>query len=367
MNKLKPPVKFLFLTILAAILWPQTSFGAFGLIKDDTALNYNFTLEPGKSGSDSFIVSNYGNSPLDLIMYGADAVPSGDSAFAAKSFTDKQTTIGTWIKFEEKELHLDGLSKETVQFAVNVPDKTPPGTYAGAVAVSTFTDPKKQGKGMGVISIQRSIIPVYVKIPGEEKTAYEFITFSFEKNNINPFFQLDLKNEGNTVINADGQIDVFNDALSLSPVATLPISKTEFYGGDESNLKVPLGNIATNGLTNNFKAVAKITFYSVDIKSGQKTKLETVTKELAFGINHWDILIWSGLGVLALIMLIVARILMKRNAKKNATPYVVKENDTIENIAKNNNVNWKKITKMNKLKPPYSVKAGDTILIPKSK
>ncbi len=365
MNKLTTSGKILILSILTVVLWPQTTLGAFGMNKNDEALSYNFTLQPGENAADSFTITNYGESPLHLIFYGADAVPSGDSAFSAKSFTDKQTTIGTWIGFGQKEVDLEGLAKKTIDFTIIVPDKTPPGTYAGAVAVSTVSDPKKQKGAVGVVSIQRSIIPVYIKIPGEEKTAYEFNSFSFDQKSTNPFFQIDLKNGGNTVIDADGQIEIFN-VLSVVPVVTLPISKTEFYGGDESSLKLPLGPIAANGLTNNFKAVAKVTFYSMDIKTGEKNRLETVTREVEFGISHWDILIWMCLGILVIIILIVAWILLKRNAKKKARTYIAEENDTIENIAKKFSTSWQKIAKLNNLKPPYSIKPGNKILIPKS-
>ncbi len=49
------------------------------------------------------------------------------------------------------------------------------------------------------------------------------------------------------------------------------------------------------------------------------------------------------------------------------TPYKVTGQETLTEIADKFQVNWKKLSWINNLKPPYILKAGETLFIPKKK
>jgi LysM repeat protein len=56
---------------------------------------------------------------------------------------------------------------------------------------------------------------------------------------------------------------------------------------------------------------------------------------------------------------------MQKAQMQNAKKYTVVKGDTIKGIAEKNNLNWEELAKLNKIKAPYELKEGSTILIPK--
>lgn len=338
--------------------------GYYVQLKDDVK-SYSFELNPGEKASGEFTVGNNADKKITVKLYGADATSESGNIFAAKSDLEKQRTVGNWLHFDESKLDFEPQEKKKLKFTLEIPDKTPPGTYGGAVAVATINDTKTKENTMSVIAIQRYIFPVYVKVPGEEKTGYEWGNFYVDYGR-NPLLKLTVKNTGNTLLNAEGTL-VYNDLNSNGPAETQQIERAQLYGGDEITIEKAIEKTKTDNILNKYRAVATLNISRIDINTGEKLDTKTLTKELTFEINQFGPVYMGAAALLAIIALVLIYVLYKKFEKKRAQPYTVKEGETIEQIAKNLGCNWKKIAKLNKLHAPYSLKAGDTILTPPSR
>ena len=50
--------------------------------------------------------------------------------------------------------------------------------------------------------------------------------------------------------------------------------------------------------------------------------------------------------------------------KVKSENYIVQSGETLEQIAKKYRISWKNLAKMNKIKPPYTIKGGQKIIVP---
>lgn len=348
-----------------AILAQTTFLYGFSISYPD-AKNFNFELNPGETAQGTFTIDNNNNNKVSLKLYGADAVPSGTATFAAKSDTDKQLTMGKWINFPENAIDLNPDEKRDITFQVIIPDKTPPGTYAGAVAIATAkpAETPKTG-GIGLMTSQRNIFAVYVKVPGVETHSFEWRNFSFGSKE-NPLFRISLKNTGNTLVSANGKITIF-DAVNNKEIHTQEIKNTILYQGDETTLQVPFDKKLAGGIVNKYKAVATLDFSKVDIVTGKNAAPQTLTKEVSFEIDHFESIYIALTAIIVLLAVIIVTAMRKRKMRANAKQYTVGENENIESIAEKENISWKKIARLNRLKQPYFLKSGTIILIPQKK
>jgi len=342
-------------------------FCGFAILTPNSTTNYNFEIYPGQSDKASFQLYNDSDNPISVNLYGADAIPASPGVFAAKSAQQQELTVGKWLQFSSKNVNLNPQEKKEVEFQMVVPDKTPPGTYAGAIAVETQKNEneKTQTAGMSLVPIIRTIVPVYLKIPGTEKNAYEWSGFSYDTKN-GPELSVEVKNTGNTIIGYQGEIDIQD--LSLNQIVqTQQIDKSQLYQNDDRTFSFKIDRSKIKSIVNKYKATANITFSQIDIKTGQNTTQENLNKKLEFEIDDFEIVYIIIGSFLAVTAILITIIIHKKTVKKNAKTYTVAENETIEMIAQKEKVPWKKIARLNKLHAPYSVKTGQNILIPKSK
>jgi len=328
---------------------------------------FNFTMQPGDKQQGTVKVINLTSNPTDIMFYGADAVSSTVS-FSASSYNDKQNTIGKWLIFNPNTITLQPRETRDIPFTIQLPASTPPGIYAGAIAASSLPQgtSNAQNNTMGINVLTRIILKVYVTVPGTATFSYEWKDFSFLEDR-NPYLNLTLKNKGNTVINVEGNINIYNNGTTSQPIATIPIELSQIYQGDTITIKKLFDTTLASNIFNNFTAVAKINIGKLDVISGKNTENNTLTKETSFSLNKIYLLFGGGAILLLIILVIAFIIIRKRSIIKNATRYTVRANDTLDLISKQTGASWKAIAGLNKLKPPYGLKAGKIILIPKTR
>jgi len=329
-------------------------------IKDAT-----FQLKDGESAEGSFTISNKNDNKESIKLYGADAIPSGASFFAAKSDTDKQLNAGNWIHFEKDTFDVGPGETKTITFKVTIPETTPPGSYAGAVAVGLI---KPQGKevsgGMTLSTTQRTIFPVYIIIPGVESNSYEWKDFSVVPGK-NPLLNISFANTGNTILALEGKI-IIKNADDDKIVQTQEIKNAVIYQNGTTNISMAFDNNLAKNIINKYKASAVLDINKVNILTGKNDRINTITKNATFEIDHLEIIYYPVIILVILLVIIIAVILRKRMVKANAKKYTVTGNETLEEIAKKTKVSWGKIARLNNIRPPYTLKSGMIILIPKS-
>jgi hypothetical protein len=336
----------------------------FSVTTPDGTNKFSFALAAGASAQGSLTVKNNSKDNVTLTLFGVDAVSGQAGFFAAKSENSIQLTVGKWLTFDQPTLALAPGEQKNASFHVTIPDKTPPGTYAGAAAVELPNPAPPNGKAMSVNSISRSIIPVYVQVPGVETFAYQWDEFTFLDGS-NPSFNLQIRNTGNALVSVTGKITIA-DFTTRKILETTDIEKADIYQNDKASLTEPLDKKLLSGIINKYTIRATLDFSKVNVITGKNDSTQTLAKEITVEVDHFES-IFAALGaILALIIIICAVLIHRRNERNNAQKHTVLELETIETIAAKENVPWKAIAHMNKLKPPYRLKVGSIILIPKS-
>lgn len=89
-----------------------------------------------------------------------------------------------------------------------------------------------------------------------------------------------------------------------------------------------------------------------------------------FWLLPYDTILWAGL--IAAMVVLVGLLMWRRRrlvdfVPSNMTVYWVEYDDTIMSVSNRYGVSWEAVVKANRLKPPYELKPGGRLLIPKHK
>lgn len=342
----------------------------FGVSQINGDQSFSFELNPRENRQETIQIYNTANTNLNLIMYGADASTTPTGILDIKDENELQTNVGKWISFDTSTINLGPKEEKDVIFHVNIPANTPPGTYVGAIAVSSINKSKIQQNTTGLISIIRSLTPVYINIPGVEKNSFEFNNFSFTDDQKNPQLTMTVKNTGNTLLAVDGQINI-QDINTKQTVQTIKINGINIFQNEGTTISKPLDKTIIKEFINKYKASVTLTFSKINIKTNKNDALQSLTKEITFEIDRFENL-YITIGIIISLLLVIIIIILSRRWYKarmeaRAIKYTVGENETIEVIAQKQGVHWEKIAHMNKLKAPYTLQKDVVILIPQAK
>jgi len=342
---------------------------------------YTFELSPDGSARDSIMVENLSDDATTLNIYGADAGQSSTGYFALGTQNEKQLTVGKWLSFDESQVTLEPHEKKEVFFNVKVPENTTPGSYAGGIAAESIAKKAEVASGPALSVTSRFITQIFVEIPGQKNHAPQWTDFSYH---VDPKdiqrFDFSFKNVGNTTVIAESKLEIFGypDGNSMEePTVSDEETKAALLLKRNKNIvKLNDINLYQNDtitvssswnkkpLFGNYTARGTVTFYEYDAKSGKKINPVTLTREIPFWVIRWDIMIWILAALAAITSALVYKSFMLKSMKKNSNKYQIQAGDTLESIAKKAGINWKLLGKMNKLKPPYTLEKGQTILVP---
>jgi len=357
-----------FLITLASFV-PVTLAG-FSMIPSgtDNRRQFNVELKPGDTKSDSIVIENNNEQPITLLLYGADATHSNQGSFALVNRTATQRTVGNWVKFKDSTVTLKGGEKKEIPFNIVMPDQVTPGNYAGGIAAETTTvqdqtaDKKSTNTGAGVVISSRLVVKLFISVPGEKNVKYNWDDYAQSVTaNDKQRFVLSFSNGGNAAIAVEPKIEISNlfggsDEIKIPDTTLLQGEKvTVPYDWD----KKPLFGY--------FTAKASTTFWEYDVVNNQNINPIVQTKTLNFWIIPWNIAAIIIAVIVLILIVVVSKVMIMGNLKKSSKSYVVQENETLVSIAQKANIDWKKLAKLNKLKPPYTITKGDTLQVPVKK
>ncbi len=389
-DKARLPKKAILFFAVLALLTPLLAKASFVYeIPEENNSRYYFRIVPGGTSKNYIYVTNTGTAEEVMNIYGADAIQTAEGSFAAKTLDAEQVNMGKWIKFKETSITLQPKEKTKIEFEITVPKEATPGTYAGALALSST--PKQTGAqgGMGLQTVGRLIVKVLVDIPGDKIFGYNWKSLIYEagEDKKDHSFKMNFSNTGNTPVVIEGEVRIFggpdgqdeatraeweNQTQELTVVPAfmqknekdpnvIPINNITLYSGDDVNIPVTWEKQPVYG---SYKAVAKITFSELDPITQEKKNPKTIIKEIDFSVTPWNYIFIALAVVLLVIGVSAYRLISFTALKKTYIPYKVAEKDTLEKIASARNANWKKIAKVNKIKAPYTITEGKTILVP---
>lgn len=310
------------------------------------------TLKPGEVKQEGVNVINNTAEEKYLLVYATDYVPSSGGGFACRQFLENKESVGQWIKMNKSLVKLPAYSQSTVNFLIEVPEKTSPGEHNGCIAIQEYK-PNPTGE-TGVTLATRTAIRVAITIPGKIIQNLEILGLK-QTINENGFINLNpsIKNSGNISIDTEIKVKTYNTFGN----------KIREQGGEysilqdstlELNFEIPrplFGGI--------YHSILNVD-YLHDKKISSKTILYIVYP------SKIGLLILGPIIFLIIILILTKIIARKRRIwiEKNWVQYKVKSGETITSIAEKKNVSWKLLAKVNSIKAPYELTTKMTLLAP---
>ncbi len=387
-----------------------------------------YNLEPGSVIEDSVTVLNTDDEPSDVLIYAADSTPSSSGGFALRQFTEPKEGVGSWVRlypddppqflrnyFQTKDESILALCEVTreelaanarltitdeqyaelstwcagveyiertmppvtnyaIPFVFRVPTDLDVGEHTGGLCVQkVLPEPADGGAGSSARITTRVGARIYQTVPGEIIRQLAFfspeddlkVIKNFDEFNYKRWFDNTIKPEEyllQTKIKSSSNVSVdFVERIHIKDV--LFGKKTEDY---ERSFQILRGDTFTSNLSWNNPRFGRFTF-SKEIVYTDSAGMEQIltTRTVSIWIMPWREIVLS----VVFIVLFVLAMLIRRWLYRKFNPvvweeYTVAQGEDIMKIAAKYTANWKKVAKYNKLRAPYTLEVGKTVLVP---
>ena len=380
--------KFLFLLSLSvciSLLWVNVAFALFTITPGPAysaefgrSGEFKYQVEPGETVDLDLMVKNRGDESVTLEFRAADAFREPGGAFVLRGYPAKQMGFGTWVDVEKtvEDLSLTGAEiNDNGSFTLGpreqfvlparftVPENVAPGPYFGSFLVAAAPDETTLEASGSKIKTAVGV-RVNINVVGEEIYDIGWTEFSqfISEEGIRAFgFQY--SNDGNMVV--DMNIDFSIKSLFGNTVfeADKKMQVVPEIGGEINIEWLELPYIGF------FKVKADSSYTKSDLFGGVDDSQEPVD----LGSKELSVLIvpWLHVGIFMLFVLCVLFFVMRRHKHHKEfvatlVQYKVKKGDTLFELASKRGVDWKLLAKVNKIKAPYPLLSGQTILLPKA-
>lgn len=149
------------------LTWGISPAGPDG--RDDRSAIAHVT-EPGSRITEHVVVDNFGDEPLVVDLYGADARPAGGS-FDVDTADEPAEAVGAWIALDATTIEVPARGEVIVELVIDVPHDATPGDHAGGVLASRRTAGSSQD--VGFATERRVGTRVHLRIDGPITAALE--------------------------------------------------------------------------------------------------------------------------------------------------------------------------------------------------
>lgn len=314
-----------------------------------------YDLNPGESKEDYLTVKNDSDQEQSIKIYAVDSTTNNMGGFALEEENDIRDSIGKWIIPEVDHMIIKPRQEQQVKFNISIPIEATAGEISGGIIIQKdLTEEQKNAKSGFVIST-RIGIRVYETVPGETIRRASFSGGSVEHNkqDMTYVYSITVKNEGNISLDSTVKVNI-KDTLLGKQNQTLE-QKILVPRGEEQRLVFTLDKAKIG----KFEASAELTYKNND---GTEEKISNPEK-MSFYAFPQEYIPIIGLFLLVNLIYIILLKLKRRINRKYYKEYTIQSGDNLENIAERTETSWKKIAKINKLKPPYQLEEGQTITI----
>lgn len=337
-----------------------------------------YEKKPGETIEDVASIKNFGSTPADVKIYAVDATSNTSGSFVLKFTNDAQAGIGAWTEVKTKQLTIQPDERIDVPFTINIPMDATPSQYFGGIVVETgdglseeetkninSTCVKDRTCGANVTVKTRIGSRIYLTIPGNLNEKMNWSGFNYGQTpGGQPYFEFTIENTGNVAHEPKATIEIYDgngklfDKFEAPLGECLPgttIDKQIFW-----NKKIPIFG--------NFTAKATVDFYRKFQGSSSLHGMSiNESKSIGFLVMPWTFLFITA-GILfcwlGLKWYTQRRLIKIRNTWEKYEPT---DNEDIISLAEKREIPWELLAKINDLKPPYVVKKGHTVYVPKNK
>ncbi len=145
--------------------WTLTPGGSANGDEIGTRPNLTYQLAPGAVATDTVIVYNLGNVPLDFRVYATDAFNNADGEFDLLPGEQPPVDAGSWVTFAQSGITLPPGKQATIPVTITVPPDATPGDHVGAIVASNVVV-NDNGGGQVVNVDRRTGTRLYIQVDG---------------------------------------------------------------------------------------------------------------------------------------------------------------------------------------------------------
>lgn len=316
----------------------------------------------GKTLEDGIKIINNSDQAKTIRVYGVDSQHSSDGAFACAQEADKQTSVGTWIKLAKNEVTLQPGTNEVVPFTLAIPEGAEPGEHNGCIAVQENTPPR-QSALQGIVLSFRSALRVAITVPGDIYADVQFKEVRSEFNQGKLQLSPVLQNDGNVSVDA-------NLSVGLKNVMGMQVAgsggKFALLRAEESRFNFEQNLPFWGGWYQKFGTIDYVPLRENAADQGAR-KTAAMQAGWIFVSPHPIALAIEILVPLLLLGATLYWLWRKRQLKllhMRTKTHIVIAGDNLQTLAAQSGISWRKLAKLNKLQPPYTLAVGQKLKLP---
>lgn len=331
---------------------------------EETA-DFNFNINAGEQLVNQITIVNNSPTAISYNLDGVDSSINNQQVIVFNSQSAENPNLGKWLTFEKRQITVEPDTSLTIPFTIAIPTDAFPGTYFGGISIqkipATAPTTSDSGSSMSVRSLTRQVLGLTINIAGTLDKSYNISPLEYDK--VRKVYLYTIENTGNVLMSFKGSLNITSNNLWDSTGKSIDISNFKILPHKSVTKTIAFQEFPLFGTTN--ASVNGQLEYFNGLKNSYES-LETVTLTNETTSFSWPILgIVIGLIFFLLILIIYLTIKEKRYLQ-HCVMYTVKQDETIEGIAKDHNMDWKKLAKINKLTAPYTIKPSQKILVHES-
>jgi hypothetical protein len=331
-----------------------------------------YQLAPGQQANDGLKILNNTNQAQTVTLDAVDSEVASGGSFTCKQSAEPKTNVGEWIHLQTNTVTVDANNSLIVPFTIAIPQSSnlDVGEYDGCITIQAASQTATQSSHAGILLSFRSAIRVAVTIPGKiiKKLSIQSVKVSSAKGG-NYQVTPTVSNDGNVSLDTTLKVNLvslFGTRVESTKEGTSPVLprtkaswnydvKQPFWGGFyhaqvtatyNGNPSTELG--ANQNSNQQIKALNSAIFFATPTLIGGLVELVIV------------------LAVVIVLVWMIRKRQHLRQVRHHWQDYSVQHGDSIERLAKEFGIPWKKLAATNKLKPPFTLKKGQRLKLPPS-
>lgn len=328
-----------------------------------------YTLGKGEAKTDQVKVINNTDTERTISLGAVDGIATNTGAYTCKQESEATESMGEWIKLAKNQVTLAPHTSELVDFTLTMPQTADAGEHNGCVTFQEVNEGEQAQNGVRVH--MRQALRVAATVPGDLTRSISITRFNVVAKDGKRTYEVDLKNKGNVSADTDVQISshglfgavAIGEKGAKTIGGTAPILAGQSYQTNFTESKPFFwGGWYQVKVTASYdKEIATIGTKTSDEKI---TRTDTKTIFIAPSIGAWlCIFVLLGL-IVAAVMYVYMRARNRTVRHREWARYEVQLDDTIDSLAKEYAVSWKKLAAVNNLKAPYTLIEGQKLLVP---
>lgn len=131
-----------------------------------TRPDLSYTVDPGTSITDTIQVWNYGNEPIQLKIYAADALITTEGSYDLRPSDEAPVDVAAWTVLSSNTVTVAASSVTAVNVSIAVPKDALPGDHPGGIVASVAT-PTTNADGAQVLVEKRVGTRLNVRVNGD--------------------------------------------------------------------------------------------------------------------------------------------------------------------------------------------------------